>query len=325
VAISRGVRHRTLEERLELYSRVRELTSGGLQPFEVAATLNISIEDARYWLRVKQPSREVYVPDLTPRPDLAYLLGAYLGDGRTAGEQDKKVRFKVADREFAELLNASVAKILRTKEKPVTMEQEFYCVNYDSAVLYDYLQQPLELQTPLVESFSAMFLRGFFDAEGYVAPQLFHRSRTLGSVIVGAANRNLEYLGLARRLLANLGVSSRLRVTNKAGQEMEMRGNVYLRRRDVYHIISTKRKEVQAFQELVGFAIPKKREKLDDLVELATWENRNERYEWFVNHYERVGHKWVRRIGETSNQQGAGNLLEGSGPAGRTLRTVRSF
>jgi intein-encoded DNA endonuclease-like protein len=163
------IRHRTLRERLELYSRVRDLTSQGDEPKAVAAKMGISIDDVRYWLRVKQPSREVYVPDLSPGPDLAYLVGAYLGDGRTAGEQDKKVRFNVADPDFAELLNELLAKILRTSSKAVKMEYGFYSVSYDAAVLYDYLQQPLTDQLPLIESVPAMFLRGFFDAEGYVS------------------------------------------------------------------------------------------------------------------------------------------------------------
>lgn len=162
----------TLEERLELYPKVEELRPRGLQNRELAYELGISEQDASYWLRVERPSRENYVPDLNPRPDLAHLIGAYLGDGRTAGEQDKKVRFKVADLEFARLLNDLVAEVLLTEPKRVAVGRGFYCVDYDTAVLYDYLQQPLSCLIPVAESFPGMSLRGFFDAEGYATQTL---------------------------------------------------------------------------------------------------------------------------------------------------------
>src|SRR5271155_4669870 len=101
MGVLREYRHRTLEERLKLYSSVRELHGKGVLADEIGQALSMSREDVSYWLRVDRPSRNIYDPDLTPRPELVYLVGAYLGDGRTAGPQDKKVRFKVADIEFA--------------------------------------------------------------------------------------------------------------------------------------------------------------------------------------------------------------------------------
>ncbi|MGA2665887.1 MAG: hypothetical protein ABSF83_13185, partial [Nitrososphaerales archaeon] len=97
---------------------------------DVSEALGISRRDVSYWTRMKRPSRTIYAPDLTPRPELAYLVGAYLGDGRTAGEQDKKVRFKVADQEFAGQLNELVAKVIGAQSKPVPVEEGFYAVSY---------------------------------------------------------------------------------------------------------------------------------------------------------------------------------------------------
>jgi intein-encoded DNA endonuclease-like protein len=295
----RKIRQRTLDERLALFSGVRQLTSEGLPPMEIATRIGISLDDVRYWLRVEQPSRERYVPDLTPRPELSYLIGAYLGDGQTAGPADKKVRFKGADLDFANILNESVSQVLRTGPKATRKERGFHCVVYDSAPLYDFLQQPIEPLIPFAESSPESFLRGFFDAEGYVSAQLDHGSKTMNSILVGAANCNLEYLGLAGRLLESLAILPHLRTTNKAGQEMKIRGKVYIRKRDVHHIVTTKAKEIRLFQQEIGFSIPKKREKLGDLVKLLGWEDRRARYEWFTKNYARVGHNWVKKTSET--------------------------
>jgi intein-encoded DNA endonuclease-like protein len=298
----RKIRHRTLEERLALFSHVRQLTSEGLPPRDVATAIGISLDDVCYWLRVKQPSRERYVPDLTPRPELSYLIGAYLGDGQTAGEADKKVRFKVADLDFAKILNEAVSRVLGTGPKAIRIERGFHCVVYDSAVLYDFLQQPIEPLIPYAETSPESFLRGFFDAEGYVSAQLNHSKKTLNSILVGAANCNLEYLGLARRLLENLAIFSQLRTTNKAGQEMKIREKVYVRRRDVHHIVTTKADEIRMFQGDIGFFIPKKREKLNDLVKLLDWQDPRARYEWFTKNYVRIGHNWVKKTKETPGE-----------------------
>jgi hypothetical protein len=170
-------------------------------------------------------------------------------------------------------------------------------VNYDSAVLYDYLQQTLEGQISLIDAFPAMFLRGFFDAEGYATQSLYQQSHTLTSISVGAANCNLEYLNLVRRLLSSLGIDSGLRVTNKAGQVMEIRGKAYFRKRDVYHVEVVNLGCVRAFRSQVDFSIPAKREKLQDLLAIMSIPDPMDRYDLFTERYEKVGRKWFRKSG----------------------------
>ena len=228
--------HRTLKERLVLYARARELQSRGLEPKEIARTLGISSDQKSDWLTGQVPKREEYVPDLIPSPDLAYLIGAYFGDGRTAGQDDKKVRFKVANREFANSLNELVARILRTIPKAITIEKGFYCANYDSAVLYDFLQESLKTLLPWIEKFPEAFLRGLFDAEGYVSAIMDHKRRTISSIVIGLANSNIEYLTLARKILRLGGIASSLNRTNQSGMPMTIRGRTYIRKNDVYHL-----------------------------------------------------------------------------------------
>jgi intein-encoded DNA endonuclease-like protein len=288
-------RHRTLEERLASFSHVRQLTSEGLPPSDVASAIGISLDDVRYWLRVKKPSRERYVPDLTPRPELSYLIGAYLGDGQTAGEEDKKVRFKVADLDFANILNETVSRVLGTRLRVIRIERGFHCVVYDSAVLYDFLQQPIEPLIPYAETSPESFLRGFFDAEGYVTPRLDYQSKRLLGLTIGVANSNPDYLGCVKRLLVDQGIQSSYRLTHKAGEPMTIRGRTFIRKHDVQHLILRGSGAPQVFETAVGFSISAKRDKLADLVWLSANLDSAEGYRWFVTHYEQRRRRWVKK------------------------------
>jgi intein-encoded DNA endonuclease-like protein len=301
VTTNGGHRHRTLEERTGLYDRVNALRSQGSEIAEIATQLGMSRRDVSYWLRVNRPCRATYVPDLTPGPDLAYLVGAYLGDGRTAGEQDKKVRFNVADPEFANLLNPIVARVLRTEPKPVKMEKGFYCVNYDSAVLYDYLQQPLTALMPLVDSLPAKFLRGFFDAEGYTSPRLDHGLRRFSGVAVGVANTNFEYLRCIEQNMERLGMRTFHQRTHAVGEKMTIRGKTFVRKRDVHHLRIVSDDSVQTFQGNVGFSIPVKKQKLDDLIWIRGNLDPEKGYEWFISHYELRNSRWIRKSQQSND------------------------
>ena len=296
----RHYRHRTLGERLKTYSEVMELRATGKTVKEIAESLGISRRDVSYWFRVNKPSRTVYAPDLTPRLELAYLVGAYLGDGRTAGEQDKKVRFNLADPAFAETLNNLVAKVIGAQMKSVALEEGFYSVSYDCAALYDFLQQPLERQMSVIDSFPTMFLRGFFDAEGYASPRLDHVDKEFQGVTVGAVNTNPDYLGKAQAILASLGIRSRFKTTHLAGEPMKIRGKTFVRKYDVRHLVITRANDVQQFNTMVGFAIPRKREKLEDMAEILDSMTRWEGYDWFVGHYELRDGRWIKKTNQKS-------------------------
>jgi len=299
VAPSTGYRHRRLEERQVLFDRVHELEKSGLGVREIASRLSISSRDVSYWLRVNRPSREVYAPDLTPRPELAYLVGAYLGDGRTAGPKDKKVRFKVADLAFANLLNELVAKSLDARIKPLTNEDGYHCISYDAALLYDFLQRPAVELEEIGDSFPAAFLRGMFDAEGYASPRLYHAKAQFTGITVGLANSNIQYLSIAQRLLLALGVRSSFTTTHLRGELMTIRGRTYLRKSEVYHLVIVRMSDVERFHRSVDFAIPDKHEKLQDMVRIVTTMDRCNAYDWFVSHYERRHRRWKKKADVT--------------------------
>ena len=279
-----------------------ELRSAGKTVKEISEALGIGRRDVSYWFRVKRPTRTVYSPDLTPRDDLAYLVGAYLGDGRTAGPKDKKVRFNVADSSFAGILNELVAKIIGARPKPIALEGGFYSVSYDCAALYDFLQQPLTGQTTVIDSCPTSFLRGFFDAEGYTSPRLDRAAMEFKGITIGAVNTNQGYLDKAQEILTALGIRSRFTTTHRAGEPMVIRGKTFVRKNDVRHLLITRARDVQEFNARVGFSIPRKKERLEDMARTLESMNRWDGYAWFVAHYQLRDGRWTRkcRQGSTS-------------------------
>lgn len=242
-----------------------------------------------YALRESPPYVERYNPDLTPSSSLAYLLGFWLGDGRASGKE-KKVQFELADKEQLEFVNRVTAQLPGRQPKAIQNHSPFYIVVYDTSLLYDYLNQPLMAHEELIQKFKADFIRGFFDAEGYVgcSPQ-----RT-GSVVVylGAANTDIEYLGVIERLLNSLGIDCGRRITNKKGGIMTIRGRSYIRRKDVWHVFIKRKKGIQRFSQMVGFWNERKASRLSDVVRLLDLPPA-ERYRWFVANYAKRGRYWV--------------------------------
>jgi len=282
---------RRLEERQRIYFEVKRLASSGLSYPEIGRRLGIHRDLVRmYNLRTTAPWVERYNPDLSPSPALAYLIGFWLGDGRDAvGE--KKVRFQLADKQQLDYVNIVTAKLLDREPKPIRMEGQFYAVDYDTALMYDYLAQPLEELLPCIKAYPSQFLRGFFDAEGYIT---FHPATGASLVIeLGVANTNLDYLDLVQNLLDSLGMTVRRRVTNKKGGIMTIRGRSFVRKHDVWHLCIRRLEDIPRFSRKVGFANARKAGKLRDAVGMLRL-SPHDRCAWFLDHYAKRGRFWVR-------------------------------
>ena len=166
-------------------------------------------------------------------------------------------------------------------------------VQYDSVVLSDFLNHDIGWLVEYLKDFVPDFIRGFFDAEGYVSAVLNFRKANLYSIIVGAANTNTQYLETVRDLLFGLGIRSRIRATNKRGQTMTIRGKTWIRKHDVFHCIVNGWADGAMFQEVVGFRNKAKAEKLGDLISLRN-KPPHSRYDWFTANYAKRGRKWLR-------------------------------
>jgi intein-encoded DNA endonuclease-like protein len=277
---------------LMLYDEAKRLKKLGYEDYDIARELQLPPKQIRYWLNDGvRPVTDRYDPNLTPSADLAYLIGFWIGDGRSAGKQ-KKVRFKLADREQLEHVNRLVARLLVRDPKRITTDASFYVVDYDSSVLYDYLAQPISALMPCVRAFRGDFLRGFFDAEGYVSIHADPVTRRL-SAVVGVANTNPRYLRLVRDLLMKMGIEAGMRITNRKGGLMTIRGRTWVRRNDVCHVVIRRYQSIRQFFSLVGFNNAAKQTRLKDLIFLLGLVP-DERFDWFVNHYRRMGRRWYR-------------------------------
>lgn len=233
-----------------------------------------------------------YEPDLTPSPDLAYVAGFYIGDGKSAGNEHK-VRFELADKEQLELVGGLVAKILGRESKRFTRDGTFYVVDYDSVVLSDYLNQEVEQLLSHLSKYAADFIRGFADAEGYVSAGIDYSLHRLSVVMVGLVNTNIRYLTAIQNLLSASGIRSSVHRTNKKGGLMTIRGKTFVRRHDVLHLLIRGFSQVRRFSERVGFSNSVKSEKLEDILALEKM-TPGDRYAWFTTHYHKEGRKWVK-------------------------------
>ena len=159
--------------------------------------------------------------------------------------------------------------------------------------LSEYLESPLDKLRECIDIFKRDYLRGFFDAEGYVTCSANVGSMRIDGVHIGVANTRIDYLNVANELLAELGIQGRFRTTNKKGGKMTIRGKTWTRRHDVHHLASYRFEDVRRFHKLVGFRNSTKAEKLRDLIKFMGMPPR-ERYHWFVSRYRKDGRKWVR-------------------------------
>jgi intein-encoded DNA endonuclease-like protein len=143
-----------------------------------------------------------------------------------------------------------------------------------------------------------MFLRGFFDAEWYVSPMLNHKARRFDGIELGAANTNDEYLNLAQKLLSRLGISSRFATTHAIGDQMIIRGRVFVRRKEVRQLRVSGRANAEIFYSRVGFAIPEKKEKLLDLIGIIGEMTPADGYRAFTSQYQLRNHRWHKSRSE---------------------------
>jgi intein-encoded DNA endonuclease-like protein len=156
-----------------------------------------------------------YLPltdSLRPCEELAYIIGAKLGDGYAykrghaiRSYNDVIIGLKVKDREFAVEFGRCLAKVLgRQPIRPrYNKSSERYVVEAKSQTLYELLKKPVDLDRlkkyiEHCERCMAAFLRGFVDSEGHVNKR--------GYIYI--YNTDYELLTYVKDLLKHLGIES---------------------------------------------------------------------------------------------------------------------
>jgi len=208
--------------------------------------------------------------------DRGWLLGEMLGDGGFNPEKyPGYVRFWGEEK----LEMASIARdIIQSNDDSYQLKERkpFNDTITVETKRFDTLAKPfLETRTKNIKSelerqsssFTAGFLCGWFDADGSVQGNLEKgRSIRLWST-------NLHNLKTAQRMLARLGIVSRLyenRLTRKTAAMPDGNGGTKHYKTKPGHELVIGRDNMVVFSERIGFRTPSKRNKLYDLVDNHT-------------------------------------------------------
>jgi intein-encoded DNA endonuclease-like protein len=260
------------ELRIKIYNDVRKLRKRGLSCSEIREEIyrkyGVWIETSTIsrWLRgVCTPYNGRRIPSLEllkPSEDLAYIIGARLGDGYTYEDGDNYViRLRAKDKEFVEDFGRRLANVLGREPIRPRKDAGKYIAEAKSKTLYKLLRKPVDLKRikKYVEhcpKCTAAFLRGLFDSEGYVSKNGY----------IYLYNTNYEVLVYAQRLLRRFGIESTgpwPAVQKGTTMHDPRTGKQYKTKKDCYYIY-IRAESLPKFYRHIGFTIPRKQKRLED-------------------------------------------------------------
>jgi len=292
--------------RLELYKRVKELHNQGIGYRKIQKIIEnefgvwISRSNISYWVRgLHSPLNEPYnKPDFS-RPEMAWIAGMYMGDGSIKITKDGRTfTLKVMDRELVEEAASKLATIMR-REKPYAVgrfSDGRYYVEVQSRELVDHL---LDRENVLayLKRMPREFIRAFFDCEGYVLGTVnVHGTFCCG---IGSSNTDLELLKMIRDKLKDLGIESKIVLGFSAGRIIVTSKGRTVARKDCYAIRISGYHNIIRFYQEIGFSIPRKMNKLLDVVDIRRrFKGKRAAIEWIRRYEYRKGEgrtRWFKR------------------------------
>jgi len=254
-----------------------------------------------HWLAGDRTPRTYNTFEEEPSSSLSYVIGAVLGDGSLIPKSNI-VKLEVADREFADQFNEAMSSLFGRAQNRVSIRRfeserlPLYVVRYSSRQLLNLLQRPLSELNDYVSPYPTQFLRGFFDAEGYVSVS----AQKCFSLRVGAENSSHELLLLVSSILSrNLGIRHSLRLRRKAGFKKRIRGEKFESQKTSGLVEIRNLEEISKFRELVGFSIHRKMDRLSDALLFREMGSKKACKTWKLNYVKQRG-EWIRRNGLNS-------------------------
>jgi len=259
------------KEILELMGYVKSLRKQNFsysqisKKIEVERNIKISKSTIIRWCKnSNNPFNKTKFIDLSPSPELSYIIGVYFGDANIYYRKKTGsyyFRIKVVDKDFVDVVKNSLIKlglnptISYVEEK--TRSNRWH-VEASSKSLYKFLSQDKEELFKVAEKYPEDFLRGFFDSEGCVNWSEKHRR-----LFVSCSNYDLNVLKFCQELLDNLDIGSRIFLTKRKGTEVIIRGEIYRYNNDLYELRIISKIEIVKFANIIGFSIKRKQEKLE--------------------------------------------------------------
>jgi len=185
--------------------------------------------------------------------DLAYILGAFLGDGtlarRKKGRTCHYVILATKDYDFAIAFSTRMARVISSSKivTPVwSKKHRYYEVRYSHIILYYMLkrirEEPFQIYD-FIKKYPSDFLRGLYDAEGSVSREKNHR--------IECAMTNQKCIRLTVELLKAIGYQPRLYKTKNKGKH-----------KHIYRIVLSSLDDLIKFASEVGFSIRRKQRRL---------------------------------------------------------------
>lgn len=277
-------RYRPLTLRQMLYPRVVELRNNGetyrrIQNIIYAEFgLRLSKSLISYWCRrchtpfgdgLGKPEKDHRIHKLIPCPELAYVIGASIGDGFTRIDKGHMyvIVLAVKDHDFAETYGKCAATAVG-RDKPYKpswdRHSKRWIVKFKNKALHELVKKPLDIKRirfyiEFCEKSMASFIKGFADSEGSVNINDDH----LGQIQI--ANTNLGIIRYTAELLERLGIESKIykRVMKR---RFIIDGKLRIRRKKIIYALTIQRKvNIIRYRSLIGFSIKRKQSVLEML------------------------------------------------------------
>lgn len=286
----------------ELYEKVFALHREGYGSRRIAKLLDVSRKKFEHWLyQGFKPRPE---PDLTPSSELAYVVGAVLGDGTVSkGCRSYNIRLAVKDQDFVCEFRKCLLKVAKRKVSLFFRGKENLWIATTSCKhLYLYFKRGNF--EDVSKNFPADFICGFADAEGSATID-----ERYGYIRISLANTNLSILENIREILKNqFTIDSKIYRGKKYGRA----------KKTCYCLQILNQIDVAKFSKSIGFKIQRKAEKLSkSLLVASEMMKRAEVYDevWKL-HREGFGYRRISRVLGISRNTIEGWIARGHKPWG---------
>lgn len=201
--------------------------------------------------------------------ELSYTIGVLLGDGTIESSKKKRtylVILRAKDRDFVSAFERALSRVAHKEPRPTHFNKrlQLWETYLCSKKFVNFLTECLKDPICYVSDYRA-FIRGLFDSDGSVSLSI-SKSRFRGFICIYNSNRQL--LELAQKTLAQLGIHSVIRLSEKAGRRHKTL--VKQTKKNIYRLCIDRKSSIISFADEVGSNVSRKKQKLDLLKEIVS-------------------------------------------------------
>jgi len=196
--------------------------------------------------------------------DFAYCLGVYYGDGwHTKTARNYMVCLASVDKDFTDCYKKcferwSGLKLLEYVRYYPYGKGKIYYVQKGSNDLKYFINFDLKRLYDSPNSVKSSFLKGFVDSEGHMSFDKKSSRR-----LIAISNNDFKLIRLVQRLLKSLGIETRRYLKRVKGEQRHYNGVDFTVNKNQYSVRISTKSNLERFNELIGFSIKRKQNKLD--------------------------------------------------------------